>query len=75
MQATWAGGISATGPFLHRVRVPLPSLQEPREMTPLATDHERFLTMRMTRLLGLVVLAIVVLLIAVEFGPAVLSGK
>ena len=31
--------------------------------------------MRMIRLLALVVLAIVVLLIAVEFGPAVLSGK
>jgi hypothetical protein len=31
--------------------------------------------MRMIRLLTLVVLAIAVLLIAVEFGPAVFSGK
>jgi hypothetical protein len=31
--------------------------------------------MQMIRFLALVVLAIVVLLIAVEFGPAVLTGK
>jgi hypothetical protein len=31
--------------------------------------------MQMIRFLALVVLAIAVLLIAVEFGPAVLSGK
>jgi hypothetical protein len=74
MQAIWAGGIQPPALFLLIAGFGQDTTRQERRAS-LGDRRERVLTMRMIRLLTLVVLAVAVLLIAVQFGPAVFSGK